>query len=104
MSIDKETGGEVRWGRSGCPEAELHALQPRVAILNYGEQYHRLGGPRGWQVVRKSPGLEDFWQLHYQAGGGPENNVPESSSPTSRRAAAPGTGSSSRRARTDRSP
>jgi hypothetical protein len=21
--------------------------------------------------------LEDFWQLHYQTGGGPENNVPE---------------------------
>jgi beta-lactamase superfamily II metal-dependent hydrolase len=77
MSIDKEIGGEVRWGRSGTPEVEVCALRPRVAILNYGERYHRLGTPRGWQVVRNSPGLEDFWQLHYQIGGGPENNVPE---------------------------
>lgn len=77
MSIDRETAGEVRWGRSACSEAELHALRPRVAILNYGESYHRLGGPRGWRVVRDSPGLQGFWQLHYQAGGGPENNMPE---------------------------
>ena len=28
-------------------------------------------------MVRNSPGLEDFWQIHYQTGGGPENNVPE---------------------------
>jgi len=77
MSIDRETGGYVRWGRSGTPEAEVHALRPRVAFLNYGERYHRLGTPRGWRVVRNSPGLEDFWQVHYQTGGGPENNVAE---------------------------
>jgi competence protein ComEC len=77
MSIDRETGGEIRWGRSGTPEAEVHAVQPRVAILNYGERYHRLGTARGWSVVRNSPGLEDFWQLHYQVGGGREHNVPE---------------------------
>jgi hypothetical protein len=77
MSIDKETAGAVRWGRSCCSEAELHALRPRVAILNYGERYHRLGNARGWNVVRNSPRLEDFWQLHYQAGGGNENNVPD---------------------------
>ncbi len=78
MSVDRETGGEVRWGRSGTPEAEVHALRPRVAILNYGERYHRVGTPRGWRIIRNSPGLEDFWQVHYQTGGGPENNVPES--------------------------
>jgi beta-lactamase superfamily II metal-dependent hydrolase len=77
MSIDRETGGPIRWGRSSSSEAEVHALRPRVAILNYGERYHRLGGPRGWRVVRNSPGLEDFWQMHYQVGGGKENNVPE---------------------------
>lgn len=77
MSIARESGGDIRWGRSCCSEAEVHALRPRVAILNYGERYHRLGGPRGWQVVRNSPGLEDFWQMHYQVEGGPENNVPE---------------------------
>lgn len=77
MSIDKEIGGAIRWGRSCCSEAELHALRPRVAILNYGERYHRLGNARGWSVVRNSPRLEDFWQLHFQAGGGKEHNVPE---------------------------
>jgi beta-lactamase superfamily II metal-dependent hydrolase len=77
MSIDKETAGAVRWGRSCCSEAELHALRPRVAILNYGERYHRLGNTRGWRVVKNSPRLEDFWQMHYQTGGGKEHNVPE---------------------------
>ncbi len=77
MSVDRETAGYVRWGRSATPEVEVHALRPRVAFLNYGERYHRLGTPRGWRVVRNSPGLEDFWQVHYQTGGGPENNVAE---------------------------
>lgn len=76
MSIAKETS-EVRWGRSCCPEAEVYGLRPRVAILNCGENYHRLGTPRAWQVIRNSPGLEDFWQMHYQAQGGKDNNVPE---------------------------
>jgi hypothetical protein len=76
MSIARETN-EIRWGRSCCPEAEVYALRPRVAILNCGENYHRRGTPGAWQVIRRSPGLEDFWQIHYQAQGGPENNVPE---------------------------
>ena len=76
MSIDRSVN-EVRWGRSCCSEAEVHGLHPRVAILNSGEKYHRLGNARAWQVIRKSPGLEDFWQLHYEAEGGKENNVPE---------------------------
>ena len=76
MSIERETS-EIRWGRSCCPPAEVHALRPRVAILNCGENYHRLGTAAAWRVIRNSPGLEDFWQMHYQAQGGPENNVPE---------------------------
>lgn len=76
MSIDRGTS-EIRWGRSCCPEAEVHGLRPRVAILNSGERYHRLGTPRAWQVVRNSPELEDFWQLHYVADGGKDNNVHE---------------------------
>jgi beta-lactamase superfamily II metal-dependent hydrolase len=76
MSIDRNTS-EIRWGRSCCSEAEVHALRPRVAILNCGENYHRMGTPRAWQVIRDSPGLEDFWQIHYQTQGGKENNVPE---------------------------
>jgi hypothetical protein len=76
MSIERATS-EVRWGRSCCPEPEVHALRPRVAVLNCGERYHRLGTPRAWQVIRNSPGLEGFWQLHYQAEGGRENNAAE---------------------------
>jgi beta-lactamase superfamily II metal-dependent hydrolase len=76
MSIERETS-EIRWGRSCCSEAEVFGLHPRVAILNSGEKYHRLGTPRAWQVIHGSPGLEDFWQLHYEAEGGKENNVPE---------------------------
>jgi competence protein ComEC len=75
MSIERAVN-EVRWGRSCCSEAEVHGLHPRAAILNSGEKYHRSGNARAWQVVRNSPGLEDFWQLHYAAEGGKENNVP----------------------------
>lgn len=40
----------------------VHALQPRVAIMNNGPGK---GGEAGaMQIVRRSPGLEDFWQLH----------------------------------------
>jgi competence protein ComEC len=76
MSIERTTS-EIRWGRSCCGEAEVHGLHPRVTILNSGERYHKLGTPRAWQVIHNSPGLEDFWQLHYEAGGGKENNVAE---------------------------
>ena len=68
------------------PEAESvrpAGLAPRVAVLNAGERWHAVaafnwfGGPRGWEAVRHSPGLEDFWQMHYQPMGGREYNVPE---------------------------
>jgi len=54
-----------------------------VAILNYGATWHRSdyfgwkGGPEGWDTVRKSPGLETAWQMHYQPQGGKEHNVPD---------------------------
>jgi hypothetical protein len=41
-------------------------LHPRVAILDNGA--HKGGSPAAWQVVHNSPGLEDFWQLHFAAG------------------------------------
>src|SRR5207248_2507208 len=47
---------------SGSP-AVVHALRPRVAIMNNGA---KKGGTRSaWQTVRDSPGLLDFWQLHF---------------------------------------
>lgn len=60
--------------QSGSP-ALVNALHPRVAIMNNGA---RKGGTApAWQVVHKSPGLEDFWQVHYSQAGGAENNVDE---------------------------
>jgi len=59
---------------SGSP-ALVHALHPRVAIMNNGAR--KAGDPEAWQIVESSPGLEDLWQLHYAIAGGEKNNVPE---------------------------
>ena len=83
MSVDKENGGEIVSGYSACSQAEVWGLAPRVAVLNAGERWHAaahfnwFGGPKGWSTVRSSPGLEDFWQMHFQPQGGKEYNVPE---------------------------
>lgn len=55
--------------------ALVHALHPRVAIMNNGPK--KGGAPGGWKAVRSSPGLEDLWQLHYSIPGGPQANSPE---------------------------
>ena len=83
MSVDKENGGEIISGYSACSQAEVWELAPRVAVLKAGERWHAVayfkwfGGPKGWSTVRNSPGLEDFWQMHFQPQGGTEYNVPE---------------------------
>ena len=55
-------------------EVLVHAIRPRVAIMNNGT---RKGG---WPVVMKtlfsSPGLEDVWQIHFSLLGGQEYTVP----------------------------
>ena len=33
------------------------------------------GSPVVWDVIEKSPGLEDLWQLHYSEEGGDAHNV-----------------------------
>ena len=53
--------------------AIVHALHPRVAIMNNGAK--KGGTPEAWQAIHSSPGLEGFWQLHYAVDGGPANNV-----------------------------
>ncbi len=58
------------------PATLVHAVAPRVAIMNNGAR--KGGSPSAWQIVRKSPGLEDLWQLHYSLAGGKENNSPDS--------------------------
>ena len=55
--------------------ALVEALHPRVAIMNNGPR--KGGTPEAWQVIHNSPGLEDFWQLHYSIPGGKDNNVPD---------------------------
>jgi beta-lactamase superfamily II metal-dependent hydrolase len=52
--------------------ALVHALQPRVAIMQNGT---RKGGTlQTAQILNASPNLEDVWQLHWSHNGGIENN------------------------------
>ena len=44
------------------PAVIVHALAPRVAIMNNGPK--KGGSADAISIVRSSPGLEDFWQLH----------------------------------------
>ncbi|MDQ2898549.1 MAG: MBL fold metallo-hydrolase [Acidobacteriota bacterium] len=57
------------------PAAIVHALHPKVAIMNNGAK--KGGSAEAWQTVKSSPGLEDIWQLHYAVAGGDANNVSE---------------------------
>jgi beta-lactamase superfamily II metal-dependent hydrolase len=50
----------------------VHALRPRVAIADNAA---RKGGPAVFQIIESSPGLEDYWQLHYLRAGGEKANV-----------------------------
>ena len=58
------------------PPALIHALRPRVAIMNNGAR--KGGAPAAWQIIKDSPGMEDIWQLHYSVEGGKEHNAPDS--------------------------
>jgi competence protein ComEC len=52
----------------------VHALRPRVAILdNSATKFFEVDT---FNTVRSSPGLEDYWQLHYYTAGGDKTNVP----------------------------
>ena len=57
------------------PPALVHALQPRVAIMNNGAK--KGASPAAWQVIKDSPGLEGFWQVHHALAGGDTHNVAE---------------------------
>jgi beta-lactamase superfamily II metal-dependent hydrolase len=58
---------------SNCP-AIVHALHPRVAIVNNGER--KGGAPGALKTIRSSPGIEDVWQLHYSRNVSVEENTP----------------------------
>ena len=60
------------WSQSGSP-ALVHGIAPRVAIMDNGET--KGGSPPSWDIIKKSPGLEDLWQLHFSKEGGIVHNV-----------------------------
>jgi competence protein ComEC len=52
----------------------VHALHPRVAIMNNGTR--KGGEPEVMQTVHSSPGLEDLWQMHFSLLSGQEYTMP----------------------------
>ena len=58
--------------QSGAPVI-VHALRPRVAIMNNGPK--KGGSVEAIRTVRSSPGLQDFWQLHYAVDAGKDVNM-----------------------------
>jgi competence protein ComEC len=61
------------WKQSGSP-AFVYGLAPRVAIMDNGAK--KGGTPSVWDIIEKSPNLEDLWQLHFSEEGGAVHNVP----------------------------
>jgi hypothetical protein len=60
------------WYQSGSP-AFLNAIAPRVAIMDNGAK--KGGTPSAWDIIEKSPRLEQLWQLHFSEEGGAAHNV-----------------------------
>lgn len=59
---------------SSNSEVLVHALRPRVAIMNDGTR--KGGEPETMKVVYSSPGLEDLWELHFSLLSGQEYSAP----------------------------
>ena len=55
-------------------ELLVHALHPRVAIMNDGTR--KGGEPETMKTVYSSPGLEDLWQIHFSLLSGQEYTAP----------------------------
>ncbi len=55
-------------------EVIVHALHPRVVIINNGTR--KGGQPDVMKVLHSSPGLEDLWQIHFSQLSGQEYTVP----------------------------
>ena len=60
------------WYQSNSP-AFLNAIAPRVAIMDNGAK--KGGTPSAWDIIEKSPRLQDLWQLHFSEEGGAAHNV-----------------------------
>ena len=59
---------------SSNSEALVHAIQPRVIIMNNG--IRKGGQPDAIKVFLTSPRLENLWQIHFSQLGGQEYTVP----------------------------
>jgi competence protein ComEC len=59
------------WSQSNSP-ALLAAISPRLAIMDNGAD--KGGSPSSWDTIRKSPKLEDLWQLHFSNEGRAAHN------------------------------
>jgi beta-lactamase superfamily II metal-dependent hydrolase len=55
-------------------EVLVHAVRPRVAIMNNGTR--KGGDPETMKTLHLSPGLEDLWQMHFSQLSGQEHTVP----------------------------
>jgi competence protein ComEC len=60
------------WQQSSSP-ALVWGIAPRVAIMDNGAK--KGGTPSTWDIIEKSPHLEDLWELHYSEEGGAAHNV-----------------------------
>jgi len=60
------------WQQSSSP-AMVWGIAPRVAIMDNGAK--KGGTPSTWDIIEKSPQLENLWQLHYSDEGGVAHNV-----------------------------
>jgi competence protein ComEC len=59
---------------SSNSEALVHAVRPRVTIMNNGSR--KGGQPSAMNILLNSPGLEGLWQIHFALLGGQEYTVP----------------------------
>jgi competence protein ComEC len=59
---------------SSNSEVLVHAVHPRVAVMNNG--IRKGGEPDVMKTVHTSPGLEDLWQMHFSQLSGQEYTVP----------------------------
>ncbi|HEV2116591.1 MAG TPA: MBL fold metallo-hydrolase [Terriglobales bacterium] len=61
------------WSQSSSSEL-VDAIAARVSVMDNGAK--KGGTPSTWDIVSKSPGLEDLWQLHFSDEGGTAHNEP----------------------------
>ncbi len=59
---------------SGAPP-HVWAVRPQVAIMNNGPR--KGGSPGFFEVLKKSPGIEDIWQVHQALATDKEHNAGE---------------------------